>query len=121
MSTQLDIKNRLLETHRSRKRKSNAASSPEVTELPPPCWEGSEHGVFPVLTRFNRCWAAECNCSSTIALDKPELQEHWTARSSGFPEMASRPSQAPLPPWGNALAGATGAVLANAIVYPLDM
>ncbi|KAI9824476.1 MAG: ADP/ATP carrier protein [Phylliscum demangeonii] len=26
-----------------------------------------------------------------------------------------------LPPWGNALAGATGAVLANAIVYPLDM
>ena len=27
----------------------------------------------------------------------------------------------PLPPWGNALAGATGAVLANAIVYPLDM
>lgn len=32
--------------------------------------------------------------------------------------MASKPS---LPPWGNALAGATGAVLANAIVYPLDM
>ncbi|MCJ1261946.1 ADP/ATP carrier protein [Lobaria immixta] len=35
--------------------------------------------------------------------------------------MASRSSQAPLPPWGNALAGATGAVLANAIVYPLDI
>lgn len=26
-----------------------------------------------------------------------------------------------LPPWGNALAGASGAVLANAIVYPLDL
>lgn len=28
---------------------------------------------------------------------------------------------APLPPWGSALAGATGAVIANAIVYPLDI
>ena len=35
--------------------------------------------------------------------------------------MASTFNQVPLPPWGNALAGATGAVLANAIVYPLDM
>ncbi|MCJ1482106.1 ADP/ATP carrier protein [Schaereria dolodes] len=35
--------------------------------------------------------------------------------------MASKVGQPPLPPWGNALAGATGAVLANAIVYPLDM
>lgn len=35
--------------------------------------------------------------------------------------MPSRAGQAPLPPWGNALAGATGAVLANALVYPLDM
>lgn len=26
-----------------------------------------------------------------------------------------------LSPWGSAVAGATGAVLANAIVYPLDM
>ena len=26
-----------------------------------------------------------------------------------------------LPPWGNALAGASGAVLANAAIYPLDM
>jgi hypothetical protein len=26
-----------------------------------------------------------------------------------------------LPPWGLAVAGATGAVIANAIVYPLDM
>lgn len=26
-----------------------------------------------------------------------------------------------LSPWGSAAAGATGAVLANAIVYPLDM
>lgn len=26
-----------------------------------------------------------------------------------------------LPPWGYAVAGATGAVLANAAVYPLDM
>lgn len=29
--------------------------------------------------------------------------------------------EAALPPWGNALAGASGAVLANAIVYPLDL
>jgi len=28
---------------------------------------------------------------------------------------------APLPPWGSAIAGATGAVLANAMVYPLDI
>lgn len=35
--------------------------------------------------------------------------------------MAGKAGQSPLPPWGNALAGATGAVLANAIVYPLDM
>ncbi|RMZ79418.1 hypothetical protein DV738_g3355, partial [Chaetothyriales sp. CBS 135597] len=27
----------------------------------------------------------------------------------------------PLPPWGSALAGASGAVLANALVYPLDI
>ena len=35
--------------------------------------------------------------------------------------MGVQPKEAPLPPWGNALAGATGAVLANAVVYPLDM
>ncbi|KAL8738613.1 MAG: hypothetical protein Q9181_000609 [Wetmoreana brouardii] len=35
--------------------------------------------------------------------------------------MAGKTSQPPLPPWGNALAGATGAVIANAIVYPLDI
>ena len=35
--------------------------------------------------------------------------------------MPTKTDQPPLPPWGNALAGATGAVLANAIVYPLDM
>ena len=35
--------------------------------------------------------------------------------------MPTKAGQPPLPPWGNALAGATGAVLANAIVYPLDM
>ena len=35
--------------------------------------------------------------------------------------MAHNPSQEPLPPWGNALAGAAGALLANAVVYPLDM
>lgn len=33
--------------------------------------------------------------------------------------MATKP--APLPPWGVAVAGATGAVLANALVYPLDI
>lgn len=31
------------------------------------------------------------------------------------------PSKEILPPWGFAVAGATGAVLANATVYPLDM
>jgi hypothetical protein len=35
--------------------------------------------------------------------------------------MAGQSKQVPLPPWGSALAGATGAVLANAMVYPLDM
>lgn len=35
--------------------------------------------------------------------------------------MARKASPVPLPPWGSALAGATGAVLANAIVYPLDI
>jgi len=31
------------------------------------------------------------------------------------------PAVAPLPPWGNAVAGATSAVIANAFVYPLDI
>ena len=35
--------------------------------------------------------------------------------------MAAKTGKPPLPPWGNAVAGATGAVLANALVYPLDM
>lgn len=35
--------------------------------------------------------------------------------------MAGQSKEAPIPPWGLAVAGATGAVLANAIVYPLDM
>jgi len=35
--------------------------------------------------------------------------------------MAAKLGQATLPPWGYAVAGATGAVLANAAVYPLDM
>ena len=35
--------------------------------------------------------------------------------------MAPQSDKAPLPPWGNALAGASGAFLANALVYPLDM
>ncbi|KAL8969186.1 MAG: hypothetical protein Q9183_002118 [Haloplaca sp. 2 TL-2023] len=35
--------------------------------------------------------------------------------------MTGKDIQTPLPPWGNALAGATGAALANAIVYPLDI
>ncbi|MCJ1301995.1 ADP/ATP carrier protein [Hypocenomyce scalaris] len=35
--------------------------------------------------------------------------------------MASKTNLPPLPPWGAAAAGATGAVVANAIVYPLDM
>ena len=30
-------------------------------------------------------------------------------------------SKPALSPWGSAVAGATGAVLANAIVYPLDL
>ncbi|KAI0390371.1 mitochondrial carrier [Xylariaceae sp. FL0594] len=35
--------------------------------------------------------------------------------------MAVQSKPAPLPPWGAAVAGATGAVLANALVYPLDI
>jgi len=35
--------------------------------------------------------------------------------------MGAQSKEAPLPAWGYALAGATGAVLANAAVYPLDM
>ncbi|KAF2814624.1 mitochondrial carrier [Mytilinidion resinicola] len=35
--------------------------------------------------------------------------------------MAGQSKVAPLPPWGSAIAGASGAVLANAIVYPLDI
>ena len=35
--------------------------------------------------------------------------------------MAAKTGKPPLPPWGSAVAGATGAVLANALVYPLDM
>lgn len=33
----------------------------------------------------------------------------------------SKSKPAPLPPWGVAVAGSTGAVLANALVYPLDI
>ncbi|KAI0999104.1 hypothetical protein K3495_g9091 [Podosphaera aphanis] len=32
-----------------------------------------------------------------------------------------RTNEGPIPPWGLAVAGATGAVIANAIVYPLDI
>jgi len=35
--------------------------------------------------------------------------------------MAPPAAAVPLPPWGSAVAGATGAVLANALVYPLDI
>ncbi|KAI1106863.1 mitochondrial carrier [Jackrogersella minutella] len=35
--------------------------------------------------------------------------------------MAAQSKPAPLPSWGFAVAGATGAVLANALVYPLDI
>lgn len=35
--------------------------------------------------------------------------------------MSAMSKEAPIPPWGLAVAGATGAVLANAIVYPLDI
>lgn len=35
--------------------------------------------------------------------------------------MPTKAGQSSLPPIGSALAGATGAVLANAIIYPLDM
>ncbi|KFY32410.1 hypothetical protein V493_00228 [Pseudogymnoascus sp. VKM F-4281 (FW-2241)] len=35
--------------------------------------------------------------------------------------MAGQSKEAPIPPWGLAVAGATGAVLANALVYPLDI
>lgn len=35
--------------------------------------------------------------------------------------MGAMSKESPLPPWGYAVAGATGAVLANALVYPLDI
>jgi hypothetical protein len=35
--------------------------------------------------------------------------------------MAAQSKEMSLPPWGGAIAGATGAVLANALVYPLDL
>ncbi|RKF63323.1 Peroxisomal adenine nucleotide transporter 1 [Erysiphe neolycopersici] len=35
--------------------------------------------------------------------------------------MTSYSKQAPIPPWGLAIAGASGAVIANTIVYPLDI
>jgi len=35
--------------------------------------------------------------------------------------MAGMSKEVPIPPWGLAVAGATGAVLANAMVYPLDI
>lgn len=35
--------------------------------------------------------------------------------------MAGLSKEAPIPPWGLAVAGATGAVIANAMVYPLDI
>jgi hypothetical protein len=35
--------------------------------------------------------------------------------------MAVLSKESPLPPWGYAVAGSSGAVLANALVYPLDM
>jgi hypothetical protein len=36
-------------------------------------------------------------------------------------DMAAQSKEAVIPPWGLAVAGATGAVIANALVYPLDM
>lgn len=35
--------------------------------------------------------------------------------------MTGQSKEAVIPPWGLAVAGATGAVIANAMVYPLDM
>jgi hypothetical protein len=35
--------------------------------------------------------------------------------------MTGQSKPVPLSPWQSAVAGATGAVLANAMVYPLDM
>lgn len=35
--------------------------------------------------------------------------------------MAAQSKPADISPWGRAVAGASGAVLANALLYPLDM
>lgn len=35
--------------------------------------------------------------------------------------MGAQSKEAPVPAWGLAVAGATGAALANTLVYPLDM
>lgn len=44
-----------------------------------------------------------------------------TALTSPFDRTMGVQSKEAVPPWGLAVAGATGAVLANALVYPLDM
>jgi hypothetical protein len=54
---------------------------------------------------------------SRQAASEREGTRHWTLNN----QMAPSAKAAPLPPWGSAVAGATGAVLANAMVYPLDM
>lgn len=53
----------------------------------------------------------ELRSSTSLHLPRPSSPTHThTAMEAS-----------PLPPWGSAVAGATGAVLANAMVYPLDM
>jgi len=42
-------------------------------------------------------------------------------RAQAFRKMGVQSKEAPIPPWGLAIAGAAGAVIANTLVYPLDM
>ena len=50
----------------------------------------------------------------------PNPSQSAAVRYKPLEEMAAQ-SKVALPPWGNALAGALGAVFANTCVYPLDM
>ena len=50
-----------------------------------------------------------------------KVQEHFALALSPNIAMAGQSKEASIPPWGLAVAGATGAVIANALVYPLDM
>jgi hypothetical protein len=71
-------------------------------------------------------WRAEHSPPSEISLvfpnKYPSLRPLWPHfQTHTADRMAAQSKQVALSPWGNALAGALGAVFANTCVYPLDM